>query len=319
MICPNCRNEIPGAAKACDYCDLWLASTNVSTALEHEKMANPTLMRGIDKAGPYRLWSGLVMMVLILPTLACQAGSGTVSNNSVATEVVSATATVPQSQTEEVVQSIQEPTQEPTGTTTSTATPTSTDLPTPTATLESTITPQSTIVEPAPEPTSTPTQPPPTDTPTVVAATATPIPIPTTPIPSPTPQVIINNTVPELVEPTDNANISQDVYTFVWRWDGAALTDNQAFEVRIWREGEPHYGAFDARETSKYLEQRDTGNALSFSVSSAFSVQQNGNGEYLWSVAVVQLEPYQLVVESASRPLIINVGGGGDDGGHSYQ
>jgi hypothetical protein len=109
------------------------------------------------------------------------------------------------------------------------------------------------------------------------------------------------------------------LFTFVWRWSGAALTDNQAFEVRIWREGEPHYGAFDARETSKYLEQRDAGSALSFSVSNAYSVQQNGNGEYLWSVAVVQLEPYQLVVESAPRPLIINVSGGHDGGGYGYQ
>jgi hypothetical protein len=279
MICSSCRNEISGAAKA------------------------------------HRLWIGLVMMVLILPTLACQAGSGNVSNDRVATEVGVATATVPQGQTEEVVQSIEEPTKELTGTATPTATPTPTDLPTPTATLVPTITPQSTIVEPAPEPTLTPTQAPPTDTPIIVTAS----PIPTTPIPSPTLQVVVNKAVPELVEPTDNTNISQDLFTFVWRWSGAALTDNQAFEVRIWREGEPHYGAFDARETSKYLEQRDTGNALSFSVSNAYSVQQNGNGEYLWSVAVVQLEPYQLVVESAPKPLIINVLGGHGGGGYGYQ
>lgn len=287
-------------------------------------------MERSDKITPGWLWPNLLVISLILFTVGCQANTGTVNNNDETPEVTVATTTPPQTQTEAVVQSNETPTPAPTDTATSTVAPTSTptDPPAATATSVPTSTPQSTTTPSEPEPTASPTAAPPTDTPVAATATATltPVPptstpVPPTPVPpSPTPQVV-NNAIPELVEPVDNANISQDIYTFVWRWPGAALTDNQAFEVRIWREGEPHFGAFDARETSTYLEQRADGYALSFAVSNAFSVQQNGNGDYLWSVAVVQLEPYQAIVESAARPVVINVAGGqgGDDDGHSYQ
>jgi hypothetical protein len=124
--------------------------------------------------------------------------------------------------------------------------------------------------------------------------------------------------LPELVKPDEETNITQTMYRFEWEWNGAALADEHAFEVRIWKEGEPHYGAFDVRETAKYLEQAGNSYALPISVPSAYSVQQNGNGTYFWSVAIVNLNPYELITEATPQDFLINVLGGGGGGGGNY-
>lgn len=219
-----------------------------------------------------------------------------------------------------------EPTKEPTATTDTEATiaaaveatrraePTGTPEPTDTSTPEPT-------EIPTPGPTSTriptPTQPPPTNTPIIIVATATSPPT-SAAVASPTAGVVANYQIPELIEPPEGFNISNQPHLFVWEWPGSTLADNHAFEVRIWQEGEPHYGAFDARETSKYMEQQsDSRYALNLTLSAAYSVKQNGNGEYFWSVAIVELEPYQSIVEASPRAVLINVFGGGGGGGGS--
>jgi hypothetical protein len=78
--------------------------------------------------------------------------------------------------------------------------------------------------------------------------------------------------------------------TFAWKWTGPALGSNQGFEVRIWKENQlDHYGAAaPVRDTS-----------IEIDVSKAYGVQQGGDGGYFWTVALVQLEPYQRIGSEA--------------------
>ncbi|MEM7343920.1 MAG: hypothetical protein AAF485_06725, partial [Chloroflexota bacterium] len=278
---------------------------------------------------PYQRWIGVATALLIVPIAGCQVSQGNrnIGPILVATEAVVAVVDEPEPSTETPIPPTLEPTQQiiqtPLPTNTSppvdSPDPTATDLPTDTPTINPSDTPNATKIEGTPLPSATATEQLPTSTPLATATAPQPTATSTVPASTPTVQVTQANAKPELVEPADHTNISQEMYTFIWRWPGPALAENQAFEVRIWREGEPHFGAFDARETAKYLAQEDTVRVLTIPVSGAYSVQQNGNGEYFWSVAVVQLEPYQLVVESDPKSVSINLLGDDHGGGHGYQ
>jgi len=110
---------------------------------------------------------------------------------------------------------------------------------------------------------------------------------------------------------------------FRWRWSGQ-LAENQSFEIRLWRGTDPHYGAYDAKELLKYVIRHPDGlYELSFDVGSAYGAK--GDGEYNWTVAIVQLDPYSSISpEAAPRKLNFaipggpskgNSGGGSDGGG----
>jgi|GEM_PF-1297053 len=190
-------------------------------------------------------------------------------------------------------------------------TPTDTPVP-PTATP---VPPTNTMPPPSPTPIPpTATRIPPSVTPipptaTRIPPTATRIPpSPTvrrataTPAPAAAPAPAVSYSAPVLVSPNDNSNASGRVI-FAWEWHGASLTADQAFEVRIWREGQPdHYGAAEpTRATSEAID-----------VGSAYGVTQGGSGQYFWTVALVQINPYsRLGPEAAPRVLNIQVGGGG--------
>jgi hypothetical protein len=92
---------------------------------------------------------------------------------------------------------------------------------------------------------------------------------------------------------------------FIWAWDGE-LTGDQAFELRLWHDGDgSHFGAFDARELERYVERLPGAKyAARLGLDDAYSIKLHGSGDYLWSIAVVQLDPYtDLGLESA--PLLI--------------
>jgi hypothetical protein len=159
---------------------------------------------------------------------------------------------------------------------------------TPTATASATL---------APSPTSSPI-------PTVPSPSSTPKPSPTKPSPTPkTPEATSpkpSYPAPILVSPDNGAGITGRA-TFVWAWPGPSLAANQGFEVRIWKDGQPdHYGAAGAvRETRIEIE-----------LGSAYGVQQGGGGDYFWTVAVVEIDPYKRIgPEAAPRTLVIGVGG----------
>jgi hypothetical protein len=93
---------------------------------------------------------------------------------------------------------------------------------------------------------------------------------------------------------------------FSWSWSGGALTQNQGFEVRLWKEGQPvHYGAASpVRTTSAEVDVRG-----------AYAVQIGGEGRYLWTVAVVQMDPYQRIGDEAiPRSVQVSLGGGSPGG-----
>jgi hypothetical protein len=56
-----------------------------------------------------------------------------------------------------------------------------------------------------------------------------------------------------------------------WDWDGQ-LAENEYFDVRVWKEGQPHYG-IGWTKTSEYILPTSLG---------------SGDGEYFWSIAVIR-------------------------------
>jgi len=170
-----------------------------------------------------------------------------------------------------------------------------------------------------PMPTATYTPlPEPTDRPT-----ATPMPLPGKPANTPVPALTatptpISYATPELIEPLPMVNISTNKnVTFEWEWNGT-LAQGHGFEVRIWKDNETHFGGYDAAETLKQVSHEGNRYKLTFDVSQAWGVTQHRNGDYLWSVAIVTINPYTTIVESLSRPIKINVFGGGGGGTSPY-
>jgi len=101
--------------------------------------------------------------------------------------------------------------------------------------------------------------------------------------------------------------------TFSWRWAGQ-LAANQGFEVRLWRQGDAaHYGAADARDVAKNLQTLGGGRyAVALRLDTAYAVTLGGAGDYLWSVAVVELNPYRAAgPESAPRTVHFSRATGG--------
>lgn len=200
-------------------------------------------------------------------------------------------------------------TESPTATLTESPTATPTESPTATPTESPTVAPTETATvtqQPSPIPTQPPTQIPtpipspspiPTELPTVTQRAPTPIPLPSlspvpptraaTPIPLPTfspiPPTLPAPTetapaptatvdpypVPILLEPPSRAIVNQPTL-FRWRWDGQ-LGRDEYFDVRVWREGEPHFGVTWTTET-EYL----------------YDPRTKGDGQFFWSVAVIR-------------------------------
>jgi hypothetical protein len=171
----------------------------------------------------------------------------------------------------------------------------------------------STPSEPTVIATATPGPPTPTLTSTP-AATSTPTHIPTstarlaakptatrTRVPTPVAAATRPQLAPVLVNPADGASASGRT-TFTWQWSGPALVANQAFEVRIWREGQPdHYGAAEPTNSTH----------IEINLPGAYGVAQGGAGTYFWTVAVVQVKPYQRTGEEAPRRrLQVDLAGG---------
>ncbi len=122
---------------------------------------------------------------------------------------------------------------------------------------------------------------------------------------------------PILQEPNPNDTATQgQSTTFRWSWTGE-LGVNQGFEIRIWRNGDiDHYGAFDATELKKYVVRAGDQYVTSFPVEGAYSVQRGGGSDYLWTVAVVQIDPYlRLGPETEARPLKYALRGRSGGGG----
>jgi len=125
--------------------------------------------------------------------------------------------------------------------------------------------------------TATPMPPMPTKTPTPVLATPTatvtptstatptrtPTPTPARAVPSPTPLPTV-----ALLEPPDGATLNRNFF-LRWKWEGE-LGPDEHFDVRVWREGKPHYGIAWTKDPEYLL-----GPNLK-------------RGKYYWSIAIVR-------------------------------
>lgn len=149
---------------------------------------------------------------------------------------------------------------------------------------------------------ATDTSRPPTNTPaplpsnSPVPPTATrPRPQPTntravTPTPHPT-ATLAPLSAPRLLSPTDGDTKDGRV-TFSWQWSGPALESNQAFEVRMWLINTTEHNGI-------------TGPVIGASVEVDLSPIKSG--DYLWTVAVIQVNPYQRIgPEAPPHSLHIN-------------
>lgn len=106
---------------------------------------------------------------------------------------------------------------------------------------------------------------------------------------------------------------------FQWQW-GGSLPEDQGFEVRVWREGEPPAGVHNAvldNQQGKVVAQGNNTYRLIADISDAPSVGGR-SGDYLWTVLLVQISPeYRELGVQATPPgrLRYAAPGGGDGGG----
>ena len=121
----------------------------------------------------------------------------------------------------------------------------------------------------------------------------------------PTPALAANPVAvapPELVGPEAGYTIIGNAeVSFAWKWAGT-LTENQSFEIVFWPQGklEDKRGIHNARETQALTPSLDDVYQLSKAVTN------RGEGNYEWTVAIVQLNPYQRLVEAPSRSIKIS-------------
>ena len=148
--------------------------------------------------------------------------------------------------------------------------PTETPTPTPTSTP---VSPTLTFTSVPPSSTFTPVPPTATFTPVPPTATFTPVP-PTltfTPVPpthTPTPSACGS---PPLGSPADGQQFErEDNPVLTWSYD-CPLAENEHFDVRVWREGEPHYGVAWTKSTQFTLDRDHFGPAT-----------------YYWTIAVIR-------------------------------
>ncbi|MEZ4618058.1 MAG: trypsin-like peptidase domain-containing protein [Caldilineaceae bacterium] len=156
-------------------------------------------------------------------------------------------------------------------------------------------------------PTSSPTTRPsptvtvmPTSTPAALPAatfTTTPIPpvvansLPTVPAPTARPTNPPATGLITLVSPAEGASLSQESATFQWTWSGPGLDENHAFELWIGHKGLTELpGAADAKDSPRKPNAENNGYTITIQTLSN-TAGVNGNGEYEWTVAVVELSP----------------------------
>jgi serine/threonine protein kinase len=219
---------------------------------------NPMMLTAIALAGVAVL---MLALIFVLPSeeVPATGDDGAVGNSSTPTVPNTEPTEASVSPTEEVVViSLDDPT--PTGEvftdTTPLEEPTDTN-PTPGAAATSTRIQLGDVPTAAPDanPTAAPTQ----------AGGSTPRPVrsPTAAAPTPVPVV-------RLLSPAADSRFGVDsIVGFAWQWDGQ-LQGSQYFDLRIWRDGEPHRGV-----------------AAFTGTSGEYRASALGPGTYFWSVAVV--------------------------------
>jgi hypothetical protein len=97
-----------------------------------------------------------------------------------------------------------------------------------------------------------------------------------------------------LLEPEDGADFSSRTM-LRWTWDGTLRTD-EYFDVRVWREGDPHYGVAWTKQP-EFL----------------YDPKIKGPGTFYWSIAVIQGHDGQWLADMGPEapPRRFTISGGG--------
>jgi len=195
-------------------------------------------------------------------------------------------------------------------------TPTNTPIPTHTPTTTPTLLPTNT-----PLPTDTPTAPPPTPTRTpkpTAPPTTTPSPTAVKRAPTATPTPSFTDGTFTLLNPITIDPPTYGMTEFEWEWT-APLPSGIGFEVRVWRDGESPAGVHNAvLDNQQGLVKRSANNRYRLSTDIAYaSGVRNIAGEYLWTVALVRIDPQyeDLGIQAQPASLLFRGVGGGSSGG----
>jgi hypothetical protein len=120
-----------------------------------------------------------------------------------------------------------------------------------------------------------------------------------------------------LLQPLSLDEPSYGPTTFEWTWTGPVQPDT-GFEVRVWRADEAQAGAHDAvldNRQGRIEKIGETQYRLYIDIRDAFGVKGR-KGEYLWTVALVQIAPTYADLGQQAEParLRFEVGGGSSSG-----
>ena len=124
---------------------------------------------------------------------------------------------------------------------------------------------------------------------------------------------------------SESSGLSHGKTVFTWQYS-AEPASGQGYELRVWREGEPMLGAHDAvadNQQGRVKVVSDDTYRLEVDITDAAGVQRR-NGEYLWTVLLVQISPQyrEMGVQAAPGRLRFEApgggGGGGDGGGGTH-
>jgi len=115
-----------------------------------------------------------------------------------------------------------------------------------------------------------------------------------------------------LLSPLSIEDASNGQVNFEWEWSGD-IPPGSGFEVRVWREGEPPLGAHNSVLDNRYGLIEDLGGGryrLSMDISAAAGVQGRASN-YLWTVALVQIDPAYADLGLQAEPARLRYDGGG--------
>jgi hypothetical protein len=130
---------------------------------------------------------------------------------------------------------------------------------------------------------------------------------PTKPIPTPS---VLTNTL-TLLNPVTLDPPSYGPTNFEWRWEGE-IPAGFGFEVRIWRDGQQPTGVHDAvldNQNGSIINMGANQYRLTVDISKTGAVRF-GNGDYLWTVVLVQISPTYADTGQQAPPVYFRYAGG---------
>jgi hypothetical protein len=119
-----------------------------------------------------------------------------------------------------------------------------------------------------------------------------------------------------LLRPLSLEEPSYGPTNFEWQWAGP-VPAGFGFEVRVWREGEQPAGVHNAvldNQSGSIQSTAENKYRLSVNIKDAAGVRGR-SGEYLWTVALVQISPSYADLGQQAAPARLRFEAGGGDGG----